>query len=350
MSRRAVVMPLPSGVSRVINKRTGKAYWYHQERRGKPDAGPRTTLPEYGTPEFWQAIARLTGEAKKPTNTIKSLIETYKLQPEWLKHRPNTVATYEAALTHIEAAWGPLDPAEVTVAGVMALRTSFAERPSMGNMVLVQVRALMKLAVQSGFRNDNPAREIDAISEEPDEAKPLTPEAWAAATSKVAPRIVQRLAVLGRATGQRISDLIRLRPADRDQDGFAHTITKLGDKEHWSPLTPEQAKEIDGWKAFANATYTADDRGRRISDNTARNIWNAYLATEAGAALRGFTPHDLRASKVCDERIKGKTHQQIAAMVGMSIQMVMKYSRHIDQRLAARGTPDEQRSAKSDNA
>lgn len=335
-------MPLPKGVTRVVNKRTGKAYWYHQERRGKPDAGPRTTLPEFGTPEFWAEIARLTGGTKEPTNTVRSLIETYKLQPEWLKHRPNTVTTYEAALAHIEAAWGHLDPAAVTVAGVMALRTSFAKRPSMGNMVLVQVRALMKLAVQSGLRKDNPAREIDSLDETPDEAKPLTPAAWAAATSADAPQIVKRIAVLGRATGQRISDLVRLRPADRDQDGFAHTITKLRDKEHWSPLTAEQIAEIDGWKVFANATYTADDRGRRISDNKARIIWNAYLATDAGAALRGFTPHDLRASKVCDERIRGKNHQQIAAMVGMSIQMVMKYSRHIDQRLAARGTGPEQ--------
>jgi integrase len=342
-------MPLPKGVSRVVNKRTGKVYWYYQERRGKDDAGPRTTLPEFGTPEFWRDIARLTGETQRPTNTVKSLIESYKAQPEWLKRRPNTIATYEAALAHIQAAWGNLDPAAVSVAGVMELRTSFADRPSMGNMVLVQVRALMKLAVQSGLRNDNPAREIDALDEDPDEAKPLTAEAWAAATSDDAPRIVRRLAVLGRATGQRISDLVRLRPADRDQDGFAHTITKLRDKAHWSPLTAKQVAEIDGWKVFANATYTADDRGRRISDNTARNIWNAYLATDAGAALQGFTPHDLRASKVCDERISGKNHQQIAAMVGMSLQMVMKYSRHIDQRLAARGTPDEQRSAKSDN-
>jgi hypothetical protein len=36
-------------------------------------------------------------------------------------------------------------------------------------------------------------------------------------------------------------------------------------------------------------------------------------------------------------------------MVGMSIQMVMKYSRHIDQRLAARGTAGEQANAKNRN-
>lgn len=37
------------------------------------------------------------------------------------------------------------------------------------------------------------------------------------------------------------------------------------------------------------------------------------------------------ASTVCDERIKGRNHRQIAVMVGMSVGMAMKYSRHIDQ-------------------
>lgn len=101
------------------------------------------------------------------------MIETYKTQPEWLKRRPNTIATYDAALAHVSTAWGALDPAAITVAGVMKLRARLADRPSMGNMVLVQVRALMKLAVQTGLRIDNPGREIDSLEENPDEAKPL---------------------------------------------------------------------------------------------------------------------------------------------------------------------------------
>jgi len=340
MSRRAVVVQLPKGVTRVIS-RTGTVYWYHQDRRGKADAGPRTKLPEFGTTEFWAAIAKLTGQDARPKNTIDNLIESYKGQPEWLKKRPNTIATYEAALVHVRSAWGSLDPADLAPAHVMALRSAFADRPSMGNMVLVMVRALMKLAVQTGIRNDNPAREIDPLGEDTDEAKPLTPEAWAAITSDAAPEALKRLAILGRATGQRISDLVRMRPADRDQDGISLTITKLAGKPHWCPLRPEEIATIDGWKQFKAANYIVTDRGRRMSDDLARKMWNAFLATEAGKPLAGFTPHDLRATKVCDERIRGKSHQQIAAMVGMSAPMVMKYSRHIDQRLAARGTANE---------
>lgn len=346
MSRRAVVMPLPKGVTRVVSPK-GDVYWYHQERRGKEDAGPRTRLPEYGTPEFWTEIGKIGGAPVPTGYTVKDLITTYKAQPEWQKHRPNTVAAYERALAHINTAWGGLEPASITVAGVMALRAAFSDRPAMGNLVLSQVRALMKLAVQTGKRNDNPAREVDALDEEPDEAKPLSAEAWQAITSNEAPLELRRYAVLARAVGQRISDILPLRPSNRDEDGFLLGITKLRDKEHWCPLRPEEIAAIDGWSVFKAALYVARPDGRAFTPHAFRIAWNAFAATEAGAALRGFTPHDLRASKVCDERIRGKSHQQISAMVGMSIEMVTKYSRHIDQRLAARGTGAEQANAKT---
>lgn len=345
MSRRAVVMPLPKGVT-VVRGRNGVDYWYHQERRGKENAGPRTRLPEFGTAEFYAALAKITGEVQQPGETITALIDAYKLQPEWQKLRPNSVAAYGRALAHIEAAWGALDPAALTATHIMALRTAFADRPSMGNLVLSQIRALMKLAVQTDKRKDNPAREIDGLEEDPDEAKPLSIEAWQAITSDDAPESLKRYAILARALGQRISDVLPLRPSNRDEDGMLLKITKLGDKLHWCPLRPEEIETIDGWTVFKGSLFVARDQGRSFTPGTFRLEWNAFASTEAGAALAGFTPHDLRATKVCDERIRGKSHQQIAAMVGMSIQMVMKYSRHIDQRLAARGTGEEQASAK----
>jgi integrase len=205
----------------------------------------------------------------------------------------------------------------------------------------------MKLAVQTGKRLDNPAREVDKLAEDPDEAKPLTDGAWAALMDDAAPECLRRFAALARATGQRISDVLPMKPAHRDADGIACTITKLRDKEHWCMLRPEEIAVIDGWRVFKGAYYIARPDGREFADNKFREVWNAYAATETGAALRGFTPHDLRATKVCDERIRGVSHQQIAARVGMSIRMVMKYSRHIDQRLAARGTPEERPDAKT---
>lgn len=326
--------------------RNGKDYWYHQEKRGQPDAGPRTRLPEYGTPEFWAAVAKITNEpAPASVVTVKSLIEEYKLTPEWGHHRDGTRRTYLSAFKHIEKAWGHLHPAQVSIAGIDKLRDAHANTPSMWNVMLPLIRNILKLAVRREYRADNPAREIDTIEVEPDEAKPLTEAAWLAAISDAAPLPIRRYAVLARATGQRISDVLPFRPSDRDQDGIVLQITKARDKEHWCPLRPDEIAIIDGWKVFRGAYYI-EDQGQGLTDAQFRRLWREFAATENGAALRGFTPHDLRASKVCDERIRGKTHQQISAMVGMSIGMVIKYSRHIDQRAAARGTSGEQSNAK----
>lgn len=203
-------------------------------------------------------------------------------------------------------------------------------------MTLTLVKQLITYAVQKGLRADNPARDVRPLEEVKDSAKPLSEPAWAALRAPECPVAVHRLGVLGRYTGQRISDLIRMRPADRDGDWLGCTIKKLKGKAHSCLLTAEQASQIDGWGA--GREYIRKPNGSAYTEDGLRAAWNAYARTEAGKALRGFTPHDLRATKVCDERISGKTHQQIAAMVGMSIQKVMHYSKHIDQRLVARGT------------
>ena len=66
-----------------------------------------------------------------------------------------------------------------------------------------------------------------------------------------APEDIRRMAFLGRATGQRASDLVRLGPANRVHDGVSFTIGKLRDKEHFVPLTQAEIAEIDSWEVAA---------------------------------------------------------------------------------------------------
>lgn len=343
MPPRVVAVPLPSGVYRTVKRRDGKVikeYWYYQENRGKKDApkGPRIPLPHRDDPRFLDELKRVTSKTERPSVTIGDVIDDYLASLAFTGKSDNTKSTYLVAIKVIRAQWESLDPAAISIAGVTSLLKSVGDRPSLANMVRVMAKMILKLCVQRGLRADNPVREVDKLEEKVDGAKPLPPAAWAALTSADAPEAIRRLAILGRATGQRISDLIRMRPCDRDQDGILTTITKLGGKVHWCPLTQEQAATVDGWNQFAAATYILRPDGKRYTEDTLRYLWNSFLETDAGAPVRTYTPHDLRATKVCDERISGKSHQQISAMVGMSLGMVMKYSKHIDQRLAARGT------------
>jgi integrase len=343
--RRAAVVPVPKDVFRVV-KPSGTVYWYHQRDRGKPTRGPLTRLPDPGTPEWNVEIARLTAEAPAPSGSIDSMIDAIKATARWRQLKPNSLSLYEAALAVIQAAWGHLPAAKLETKHIQAMMARYADRPAMGNQVLVQIKAVMKMAVQHGLRQDNPAREIDKLPEVGDSAKPLTNAAWAALMAPEAPEALRRFAVLGRATGQRISDLVRMRPMDRDGDGIEVAITKLRGKPHWCPLAPVVIRVIDGWRQFPASPYLMMD-GKAPTDDVIRGLWRTYQATKAGAALVGFTPHDLRATKVCDDRMVGHTHQQIAARVGMSMNMVMHYSHHIDQRLMAESSTKTERELKT---
>jgi hypothetical protein len=54
--------------------------------------------------------------------------------------------------------------------------------------------------------------------------------------------------------------------------------------------------------------------------------------------LKGLNlnPHGSRAMAVCDRRIDGLSHQEISAQLCISMDMVMRYSKHIDQERLAR--------------
>lgn len=327
----------PRGVTRTV--KSNKIYWYYTpSRAGMP--GKRRRLPEHGTLDWFDEIDRIKHEQSgelAPLRNMRTVIDAYKQTATWRRLSDSTVVSYNSALKPVLTTWRYRHPAEIAASDVVALMERAADTPSMANMTLTMVKMLMDYSVQKGLRTDNPARGIRPLQEEKDGARPITEAAWAALRAPECPVAVHRLGILGRFTGQRISDLITMRPCDRDEDGISHKIKKLRNKLHWSFLTPEQAAEIDGWGFSGASIYIHKPNDGTHTTDSLRQAWNAYAATDAGAALRGFTPHDLRATKVCDERISGKTHQHIAAMVGMSIQKVMNYSQHIDQRLAARG-------------
>jgi integrase len=283
----------PPGVFEV-KKPNGTVYCYYQARRGKPDRGPMIRMPDFGSPAFDREYDRLTRPVERSKrdrrHEISALIETYKAQPSWAAKSGNTIVTYGTALDHILEAWASRRVDGIKISHVMVLINKFADRPAMGNMVRVQIKQLMKLAVQKGLRSDNPTREVDKLLEVSDGAQPLSEAAWAALTSDHAPIALRRLAVLGKATGQRISDLIRMRPIDRDQDGIMTTITKLKGKPHWCPLKTEEIQTIEAWRQVTDVPYIAKPNGRPYSEDALRAVWNAFGATDEGKSLAGFTP------------------------------------------------------------
>lgn len=332
--RRAALVPLPKGVFRVA--KGARVYWFHQERRGKPNAGPLTRLPEPGTREWHEKLAEIMGRPPgPPAGSFAELIAAYQAGPHWKRLTEGTRKTYAPCLRQIVAWWGDLAVSGLRPKHIAkAVETEYADRPAMGDMTVKVLRAVMRWGASRDWENAEPARAVERLHRDVESARPWPEDVWWRVV-RDAPAPVARMAVLGRATGQRVSDLVKMRPADRDSAGICLRITKLRGKLHWAPVSPELLAIIDGWRVFPNARYIHNERtGRPVGKDDLRKSLLTFLA---GIDAGHLTIHGLRAMAVCDRRMAGLSHQEIAAQIGMSFSMVGHYSKHMDQRLAAEG-------------
>lgn len=323
-------MPLPKYVFRVSSR--GRDYYYFQHRRGYPDAGPRIALPDPTDPTWHAAVAAAIADKAAPSgDTLGTVWEAYLAGPRGPK-TDGTRKAYTAAWRVLAQVWGDQHPRKITPVLVGKLHDGMADRANMANMVLVVLRNVLGEAKRLGMVDTNAADGIRPHKlTDVDGAKPLTPEAWAALMAPECPRPVYRLAILGRAIGQRISDLVTLCPAMRDGDGFRHRIRKRDRARKgapfWSRIEADYLPIIDGWKGFPRTPYVHCD-GRK-GDARLRQIWNEYAATKAGKALAGFTPHDLRATNYCDHVLAGMTPDDIARLRCTSVKEVLAYTQHL---------------------
>lgn len=337
--RRARAVQIPKGVFPVTNRKSGKTYWYFQEGRGTKAAGARHPLPgDPTTPEFWAAYQRAKGTQATP-GSIRFVVDEYKQSPRWGRLREKSKEVYGLALDRMIAAWGNLFPHQVTPAGVATLRDQFGDRPQTGNLTLSVVQEFFRFCAERGLCQSNPAREVRRLEVDLDAgAKPI-PEAIYQHIIRTAPGPIARYFRLGRATGQRISDVLKMRPAHLDGAGINIEITKRRkDRQHWVPITQEDLAELKRWNVEPLVPYVTGRGGKIQNPKAFRMAFNAWKARKGNQIVGDVTPHDLRATAVCDDRIKGYSHQEISARRGMSLQMVMHYSRHVDERLIASRT------------
>ena len=204
----------------------------------------------------------------------------------------------------------------------------------MANMVVSVLRVLLREGIKHDYATVNIARDIEMLEEAGIGAEPW-PETVFAFVLERAPVLLMRTAVLARATGQRGVDLVKIRPADRKDDGFNVLVKKLGNERHWVPLTAEARRVVDDWRE-EKMVFFLNIAGKQITEDRLRREWAAFRKLNSTAIPSDATLHDLRAMAVCDRRIASVPHQQIADQLCMSVEMVMRYSKHIDRALNAK--------------
>jgi integrase len=179
-----------------------------------------------------------------------------------------------------------------------------------------------------------------------------------------------RVVMLGVHTGQRGSDIVRMRWADIDEQedvitgehrpGIRVTQKKTGVR-LWIPFTRELTAAIEGWSKDRKPPFylVLKPDGAPYNRNQLSVKWNDERASNgllAPLEEAGLVLHGLRATAVVRARKGGATVLQISSMFGMSEPMVARYSRLVDQREMAMaavhyldGTAREQAKAKIEN-
>lgn len=332
MSRQRHKQPavsLPKAVQHVVSR--ARDYFYYQEGRGTDHAGPRITLPkDPHSPEFWQAVRQAQGiTGPVPTDTVNALADAYETAWPTLPRKLSdaTKEQYRRSLRVVRKAWGDLRANALRPSHVQALMEGLAAKPGSANNVLDALRAMCRWAMgPRELLSRDPTLGV-AHFEGGEGHKPWTPEHLRVADEHFA-GMLRRAYVLARYTGQRISDVVRLGWTDIDDGGFALRQKKTGVRP-WCPIFPELDAEMAGWEKRPGP-FLLQGNGKPFTTN---QMWKAFNeAREDHPALADAVWHGLRANAVIHLRQSGYSIAQISDMIGMSPQVVERYSRHADRK------------------
>jgi integrase len=378
---------LPEGVEKVVVKKRGKtySYFYWNPHRGTGREGDRIKLPNAKThpADFWREVDRyVQGRASTfPKFSVGALVDEFTADDnaEWKRLSESTRAGYMVHARRFKIVWGPMAARGIRPAAALALRDAVAETPTTANHMLAFGRTLWNWGIPRDYSENNPFGHIKDI-ETPDRGHVPWPPFIVDYVRRHGTEDLRRMVLLGTATCQRESDLIRMGPGQRERAGIwcRPKKTRRKKKAFLIPLAITDVIEIDRWAetpmVFTNSRWKAPrpqhnkelylygPRGRAYTEDSLRSRYNRWLETDEGKELcrlwqawlkeqvskyewdispdemQNPTIHGLRGTGILVRFAEGNAVEQIANDIGMSRPMVDRYMRFKDQvEIAAAG-------------
>lgn len=142
-----------------------------------------------------------------------------------------------------------------------------------------------------------------------------------------------RVILLAANTGQRGSDIVKMRWSDiEEEEGrqWLQVTQKKTGRQLSIPLSRDMASEISKWEKRAPFFLVLAPDGRQYTRDRLSHDWtlerdgNPHLSAHKE---RGLVLHGLRAAAVVRMRREGFTEMEISNLIGMSEPMVHRYSR-----------------------
>ena len=287
-----------------------------------------------GTPEFdaeYWAIMR--GKNIEPARSFKKLIEDYRNSSKWSNLAPRTRSDYEGVHLYLLEKVGSQDCTRMQRSDVINARESQRDRVRFANYIVQVTRILMEHAIDLGWRQDNPARNVPALKT-PEAKKqshiPWTDEAVSKFRHKAGP-VELLIFELGLGSIQRPNDWTRFKWSDYDGanlriiQGKTGVILKL-------PCT-ERLKGLLNQQKQTGETILVNRKGDPLPYRTMAQIMQKERSR---LGLELYDLHALRYRGVMELAWAGCTDDEIASFSGhASKAMIRMYAGKARQETAA---------------
>jgi len=311
----------------------GKTYYYVRQK-GHPDV--RIVAP-LGSTEFMEAYQAALRSAPPKTGrhgagTFGALVTSFYGSVEFANLKPNSKRTYRLILDSVAASHGHR-PAATMPASVASklIETIGATRPSMANLTKKVMHRLMRYAVRTKVRADNPFAELTAYKQGTrhtwTEAELAAYEArWPLGTRE---RLAYALLLY---TGQRGGDVARMR-RQHIINGSIHVTQEKTGTELVLPIHAELRAALKAGPSDG-LSLIGDKSGRPIQ-RAALTEFVKRAAKAAGLPSRCL-PHGLRKAILRRLAESGGTAKEIAGVSGhKTLEEIELYTAAADQQKLA---------------
>lgn len=273
------------------------------------------------------------GGRRATPGSFAGVIAAYIGSDKFMRLATSTQGNYRRHLALAQSVLGDRATEIMRPALVQAFLDGLSDRPSTQKVAQTALKALERWAIV----RDLLPRQITIGTDAPGGDgghKPWTEEQIALGIEHSAPHI-SRVITLAANTGQRGSDLVRMRWSDIEtydgRLGLNVTTKKVG-LQLWIPLTVELSEALGSWERRPGFILLKPD-GQPWSRTQLSDAWTKERDTNpALATLAGCTLHGLRSTAIVRLRRAGVSTGLISSLVGLSENMVNRYCRFAVQK------------------
>ncbi len=238
---------------------------------------------------------------------------------------------WKRELVLAEVTLGALDVQELRPSIIQAHLDGLAEYPGKQTTAKTALKALESWAIVRDHLTHTITLGTKVVGSDGGH-EPWTDQEVATAIEHARPDLA-RAVLLAVSTGQRGSDIVKMRWSDVEEQGSRFGINVIQRKTGVRllvPFTHDFSAKVEKWERRPPFFLVLAPDGRQFSRSRLSHDWNTERETNAALAShkqRGLVLHGLRATACVRLNSQGATTLEISSMIGMSEPMVARYCR-----------------------